>query len=90
MADYTTTDGQLAAIQQEVSTLSRDLTPAETRELFRAWLWLSESTEGQPILRYLTRRLAKWADGPYDEGARRFILGIFEQMVEARKMQYGK
>jgi len=88
MADYTSVDGQLAAAQEAVTTLAGDLTVTETRELFRAWLWLAERPEGQPILRYLTRRLVNRAEGPHDEGARRFVLGIFEQLVEARRMQW--
>lgn len=87
MADYVTVPGQLTAMQAEVSALGSDLTTRETRELLRAWLWLAEAAEAAPILRYFTRRVVQRAEGPHDEGARRFLLGIFEQMVEARKMQ---
>jgi len=54
-----------------------------------AYAWLAQSPQGRRFLMDCAERLLGWSDDPNEQGARRYLLVIFELVAQSVKEQHG-
>jgi len=63
--------------------------PQDEVTMAEAYAWLRLSPHGRRFLADCAERLLGWSDDPNEQGARRYLLVIFELVAQSVKEQHG-